>query len=228
MKQLFALLAFFITLNTFAEDFYKAKILLVNGETAEGFASLPNNSSIGLSVKFKSDEKGKIIKIKNDEIENMIVYAANGNQYFFERTAHRELSKLFGSVQEKTRKDKNWVLAVYTSPYITFYYLTDAYYFDKKGVMVAKAGTSFGNFSELIYMLKRPGEDVPTVISSIATYRVKALNEESVFRKTAMLYFDGETAFNERIENKEFKYHETQALAKAYTAFKENQKVTKE
>jgi hypothetical protein len=228
MKHLFTLFAVFITLNTCAEDFYKAKILLVSGQVSEGYASLPSNSSVVLSVKFKSDEKGKIIKIKNDEIENMIVYTANGNQYFFERTAHRELGKLFGSVQDKTRKDKNWVLTVYTSPYITFYYLTDAYYFDKKGAMVAKAGTSFGNFSELLYLLKRPGEDVPTVISSIATYRVKGWTEESAFRKTAMLYFDGETAFNERIENKEFKYHETQALAKAYTAYKEGQAVKKE
>lgn len=217
-KQLtFLALLLFISVNA---QFYKAEILLANGETRTGFSELPSNRLLDGSFNFKTDEKGRPESLKFKDVSKVTVSTDNGNTFVFDNLAIRQVIKSFGKVREKTSKNKSWMLVRYATPEITYYYAGQSYIIDG-GNMITKTTDNGGTWASIALLLKRPGEEAATSISAM-TNGATIIGEESLFRKTAAAYFTGETKFIERIEKKEFKAEDLLPLVKAYIDYKKN------
>ncbi|WP_116786893.1 hypothetical protein [Flavobacterium psychrotrophum] len=218
-KQLtFLALLLFISVNA---QFYKAEILLANGETRTGFSELPSNRLLDGSFNFKTDEKGRPESLKFKDVSKVTVSTDNGNTFMFDNLAIRQVIKSFGKVREKTSKNKSWMLVRYATPEIAYYYAGQSYIIDKDGNMITKTTDNGGTWASIALLLKRPGEEAATSISAM-TNGATIIGEESLFRKTAAAYFTGETKFIERIEKKEFKAEDLLPLVKAYIDYKKN------
>lgn len=219
MKHFFTLLTFFITLSVFSQGFYKATIVYADGKTAEGFAKLPSNQTLSGSVKFRAGEKGKVTTINDDDVSYITYFTKKGNQFTFERTGVRTLNKSFGKVYDKVVGKKKWLLMLYSNPIINYYYEAKSYSIDKDGNMISKTSDSSGTWADIGLLFKRPGEEGPATLGTLS-FGAKVLNKESLFRKTAILYFEGDKDFIKRIDDKEFKSDEMLDMAKAYILHK--------
>lgn len=221
MKHLYtAFMLFFIFIGN--AQFYKAKISLVNGQINEGYAELPNNGAFfykSISYKESTDTK-KSIEIKNDDIASITYYTDQGYEYIFERRSIRRIYKAFGKYYDKTKKSKTWLLINFSSPFITFYWASNSYSIDKKGIMTSRSSDST-TWGEILLLFKRPGEEAPAEMSTLTSMVI--LNKENMFRKAAIYYFENEPELVKRIEAKEFETEEIIKLVHAYIALKEKE-----
>jgi hypothetical protein len=65
MKQAITLITLILFFNLYAQTpFYHAKISLTNGETKEGYAELPQNTTFSKSVYYKESKDAKKATIK--------------------------------------------------------------------------------------------------------------------------------------------------------------------
>ena len=218
MRKITIVLFLLTMLPGYAQTLYKAKIMLANGEIKDGYANLPSNSLLSGSVTFKPEKKGKGTKIKKDDIQNAVYYADNGNEFYFECTI---VKQLLGKHELRPTKKKSWIVATYSNPDITVYSFGESYYIDKEGAMVTKSGAS-GTWAEIFVCLRRPGEEVPTSITAY-NFGAAVIGHDAKFRNASKKYFEGETKFIERIENKEWEHEQVREMAEAYAAYKKGE-----
>ncbi len=217
MKKIILLFTLMLTSNVFAVTFYSAKILYLDGKVTEGYASLPSNHVLTGNVSFSTSENGKSAKLNDDDIQSITYTTKSGNQYYFEHTSYRHLS---GKKYDKTSKKKFWMLVTFSHELITTYSNAQSYYIDKEEKIVSKSVDS-GTWADIFILFKRPGETVPTMITSI-TYGAEVMNQQKMFRNAAARYFEADTAFADRIKNKEFKHNEVGKIVNAYIEYKNN------
>lgn len=203
-----------------SQKFYKAKLFFTNGDIKEGYAEIPTNKTFDSSVSFKAGEKGKATKIKDEEIDKAIYYSDNGNEFYFENTS---VKQTFGKKMERTPKKKSWILITYHHPLITVYSYAQSYYIDKDGRMISQTIDYSGTWADIFICYKRPGEEVPTIITSF-TQGAKIIGQQKQFRTAAKRYFNGDDNFISRIEQKEFSHDQVYEMAEAYVAYKQNEK----
>jgi hypothetical protein len=220
MKQAITLITLILFFNLYAQTpFYHAKISLTNGETKEGYAELPQNTTFSKSVYYKESKDAKKTTIKDDAIATIIYYTDQGKEFVFERLPIRTVMKSFGKWREKKHPSKAWILMRFSNPFINLYFLGNTYAVDKTGNMISKANDYSGTWAEIPMLLKRPEETAPTHIASI-TSGATIIGKESLFRKTAAYYFENETEFVKRIDAEEFKSSDMIALVQAYIEYK--------
>lgn len=221
MKKLYLVLLLLLSVNIYSKDYYKAKILKVNGEVIECFSELPSNNPFNKSVTYKIDlDSKKKIKLKNDEIKSMIITSEEGNNYYFERTGFRQIYKnLGGKVKERISKPKYWRLMIYHNDAIQVFYGAETYSFNKNNELISKASSNGGLIAIIPVLFKRPGEDVPTYITELLRGAIES-GKNKAFRNTTILYFEGESEFISRIESKEFVAYGFIELAEAYGEYK--------
>ena len=219
MKQLFALLLVFYISHAQGSDYFKAKIVLTNGQRIEGFAQLPSNKFFDNSIRFKREKDGSSRKIKDKEIDKALYVTESGNEYLLERRNIRNILRSFGKVRENTTKKKFWILLSSHHSQINYYYYAMSYIINKNEVMIAKTVDRSGTWADVILLLKRPGETAPTMITSIS-YGAKIIGKEKKFRKYASIYFSEHPDLVKRIQDKEFEHDKMEALIEAYIALK--------
>jgi hypothetical protein len=216
MRKFILLFTLTLTFSSPAKSLYKARIQYLDGKTAEGYASLPSNDLFSGNVNFSASEDGKATKLEDDEIQSIIYTTDRGNQYYFEHTNYRHLS---GKTYDKNSEKRFWMLVTFAHDLIMTYSHAQSYYIDKEEKIVSKSVDRSGTWADIFILFKRPGEALPTRITSI-TYGAQVMNQQKTFRKIAARYFKDDTAFAERIENKEFKHDEIGKLVNAYIAYK--------
>lgn len=221
MKCIFTLLFVLCFFNAQANDYYKAKIALVSGETLEGFAQLPSNKLLDNSIRFKSAKNQKSKKIKNKEIDKALYITESGNKYLLVRTKTRRILRSFGKVRENIIDKKVWLLLKYHHPKIDFYCHAQSYIINKEGIMIAKTVDRTGTWADIFLLLKRPNEVAPTIITSLS-YGAKIIGKEKKFRKYSSIYFSDNESFVKRIKNKEFEHDKMSELIDAYILLKES------
>ncbi len=219
MKNIIVILFAFVAITTQAENFYKSKLLMADGEIKQGYSSLPSNRLIDLSISFKTDKNGKTSSIAHNDIVQIVYTLDNGNQYLFERNKIVLINKNFHADSEKNGVFKSWMLATYYSPSVIVYNLAQSYYVNKDGEMISKAVDTTGTGADIDVLVRRPSEDYAAVITQI-TAGTTVIGKESSFRKKAAIYFSDYQPLVERIENKEFKSREVISVAKEYNAYK--------
>ena len=214
MSNILSIAFLCIALNIQAHGFYTAKLLLENGETIEGLATLPQNRHHNNSIKVKKNGSEIALSIESDEIYQILYTIYNGNKYLFERNNLGLTPEPFKKHRSSSLSEKEWFLVTNSHPLIKAYISTQTFYLDKrKGIITTHSyegrNINFGTS----YLLKRPSEKAPTVISMFNL-------SNSKFRKWASDYFKGNTELVLRIKNKEFKGFQLAQLALAYISYK--------
>ena len=214
MKNILSITFLLITLNIQAHGFHTAKLLLVNGETIEGTATLPQNRHQNNSIKVKKNGIKIASSIHSNDIYQILYTFQNGNNYLFERNNLGLTPKPFKKHRSGSVSGKEWFLVTLSHPLIKAYISTQSYYLDKEKGIIATHSYEGRNINfGTSYLLKRPNEEAPTVISM---YNLS----NSKFRKWASDYFIENTELVLRIKNKEFKGFEVDQLALAYISYK--------
>ena len=212
MKKILFLFVCIIASNIQAQEYYTSKLLLVNGKTIEGKATLPKNKLFETSLKVKKNKNIIASNIKSNEIYQ-VLYTINDSKYLIERNNMGITTKPFKKQRTSTFFGKEWFLVTYSNPSIKAYISTQSYYVNIKGLLATHSYEGRNIVFGTSYLLKRPNEVAPTVISMYSLSRSK-------FRKWAALYFRKNTALVMRIKNKEFKAFEVDKLAEAYVSYK--------
>nr|WP_321236868.1 hypothetical protein [uncultured Psychroserpens sp.] len=152
MKRLLLLVFAFILSTTSTQSqnintnpFWKGEITLSDGTEKSGLVRVPNNPKQKMVV-FKISEKGKVQKIKRDDVASVVVYSESGNSYRYENTP-----AILNMKREKPSR-KSLLLVSAKNDYVTFYVESGAYKVDKKS----------GELS-LIYRYIQ-GQDFPVVV----------------------------------------------------------------
>jgi hypothetical protein len=210
MKSILSLVIFIITITVQAHEFYTAKVLLLNGNVIEGQATLPDNVLLKTSIEIKENNITSTIE-SNDIYQ--ILYVINGNNYFFERNNVGITQKAFEKHRTNYSTGKEWYLVIFSDDSIKAYISSQYYYVDKeKGIISTHSfegrNINFGTS----YLLKRPNEDAPTVITMEGI-------SNSKFREWASSYFEETPELVTRINKKEFKNSRIEELALAYASY---------
>lgn len=217
MKHTLPILILLCTLGSYSQTLQKAKIFCTNGDIKEGYAEMPSNQLLNNAISFKADKQGKATKIKDEDIDKAIYYSDNGNEFYFENTPIRFT---YGKKMEKTQKRKDWLLITFHQPSITVFNYAQTYYIDKEGKMVSRSVDNSGTWADIFVCFRRPGEEIPTVITSFSQ-GAHIIGKDKQFRTAAIRYFEGDTKFCQRIEQKEFEHDQVRELAEAYVVYKE-------
>ena len=212
MKSILSIVIFIICLNVQAHEFYEAKVLLLNGNVIECQATLPENELTETSIQIKENDDTIASSIKSNNIYQ-ILYVIKGNKYFFERNNVGITQKAFEKHRTNYSTGKEWYLVIFSDESIKAYISSQYYYVDKeKGIISTHSfegrNINFGTS----YLLKRPNEDAPTVITMEGI-------SNSKFREWASSYFEETPELVTRINKKEFKNSRIEELAQAYASY---------
>jgi hypothetical protein len=215
MKRILSIIVFITALNSQATEFYTAKVLLVSGEVIECKASLPQNKVYETLIKVKKDENKIDSSIKSNAIYQ-ILYTINDNEYLFERTNIGITKKAFKKHRTSNSSGKEWFMVVFSNDLIKAYVSSQFYFFDKRHSVISTHSYEGRNINfGTSFLLKRPNEEAPTVISMFSL-------SHSKFRKWASSYFKETPELVSRIKNKEFKNSQVYSVALAYSSYQEN------
>lgn len=217
MKKFITLFALMLTLNSFASDFYQAKISFTNGKTTEGYASLPSNKALSGSISFKENSGGKSEKLNDDDIHSIVYTTDSGNKYYFE---HVQCIFLYGKNGQNIQKKKDWILMTSSHDLLTTYNLSQSYFVNKDDKMTAMTVDRSGTWADVFVLFKKPGETAPSIIMSF-TNGATVIGQDKKFRNAAKQFFKGEDEFIARIDSKEFKNDDVYKMAEAYIAYKQ-------
>lgn len=220
MKYLFTLTFVFVFLSVQSKPFYSAKITLVNGQKKEGFAHLPSNKMLDNAIRFKTNNSAKPEKIKEKDIDQIQYTTETGNNYVLVRNKTRRIMRFFGKVREDVSNKKAWLLLKFQHSKINYYYYAQSYKIDKEGAMIAKTVDRSGMWADIFLLLKRPNEEIPTIITSLS-YGAVIIGKEKRFRKYSKIYFSDNKSLVKRIDDKEFKHDKMEDLIKAYIQIEE-------
>jgi hypothetical protein len=213
MKKTLFLVGFLLTIQMQAQKYYAAKLLLVDGEIIEGKATLPTNKVLINNIKIKKDGRKRASLISSENINQILYTLYNGNKYLFERNKIGITPKPFKKQRIGSSFKSEWFLVTFSHPLIKAYVSAQSYYVNKeKGVMETHSYEGRNIIFGTSYLLKRPNEEAPTLMSLSSTTNSK-------FREWASLYFKENTALVARIKNKEFKVFQIYQLATAYTLY---------
>jgi hypothetical protein len=213
MKNTLFLLCFLLSIHMQAQEYYAAKLLLENGKIIEGKATLPTNKVLKNNIKIKKDGNKIASLISSENIYQILYTLYNGNKYLFERNKIGITPKLFKKQRIGSSFEKEWFLVIYSHPLIKAYISAQSYYVNKQeGVLKTHSYEGRNIIFGTSYFLKRPNEEVPTLMSLSNT-------QNSKFREWASVYFKENKALVSRIKNKEFKGSQIYQLAIAYALY---------
>ncbi len=213
MKNTLFLLSFLLSIHLQAQEYYTAKLLLVNGEVMEVKATLPSNKVLKNNIKIKKDGSKIAYLISSDNIYQILYTLYNGNKYLFERNKIGITPRAFKKQRIGSSFKKEWFLVTYSHPLIKAYISTQSYYVNKQeGVLETHSYEGRNVIFGTSYLLKRPNEEAPTLMSLSST-------RNSKFIKWASVYFKENKALVARIKDKEFKGFQIYQLAIAYTLY---------
>ena len=213
MKKILLLVSFLLSVHMQAQEYYAAKLLFVNGEIMEGKATLPTNKVLINNIKIKKKGSKITTLISSNTIYQVLYTLYNGNKYLFERNKIGITPKAFKKQRIGSSFQNEWFLVTFSHPLIKAYISTQSYYVNKqKGILETHSYEGRNIIFGTSYLLKRPNEEAPTLLSLSSTTNSK-------FREWASAYFKENTALVARIKNKEFKVFQIYQLAIAYTLY---------
>ena len=213
MKKILLLVSFLLSVHMQAQEYYAAKLLFVNGEIMEGKATLPTNKVLINNIKIKKKGSKITTLISSNTIYQVLYTLYNGNKYLFERNKIGITPKAFKKQRIGSSFQNEWFLVTFSHPLIKAYISTQSYYVNKqKGILETHSYEGRNIIFGTSYFLKRPNEEVPTLMSLSNT-------RNSKFREWASVYFKENKALVTRIKNKEFKGSQIYQLAIAYALY---------
>ena len=206
-----------IGLNGFAQNkFHKCKLFFNNGNQVEGFAKFPTNISMDDKIKYKKTLRtDDVTKIDGSRLKEIIYTTKEGRTYFFLNTKFYK-SRLDDKSNVKTKLYRPyWMVHSYMHDKLSVFILSEGYKINKGGGLTSYSINQLGlGDYALIYLVKKPKEEYPSMLSFRANGYVN--NGNKFFKRVAMAYFKEDKSILKRIRKNEFGLETYDALIRAY------------
>lgn len=199
MKPILALyLCLFLSTAVFADSYYKATIVYLDGKTKSGLVE----GTLAETISFKASEKAQAEKIESSLLKSVSLQVKDELREFF-------YVKVYLGWGQKRMSDPMWLRVV------------------EKGIATLLVNntsmrgsiytTTSAQFSD--YYCIRAGEEGAKLIANIST-----LNNNQTFRAKAPLYFADYPELAAKIKSKEYTWKELIPVVKEYNKWAQKKK----
>lgn len=189
MKYLFGLFILLFSSTSFADTYYKATVVYLDGKTKSGLVE----STLAETILFKTSEKAAAEKIESSLLKSVSLQVKDELREFF-------YVKVYLGWGQKRISDPMWLRVVEKGI---------ATLFVNRTTMSDRSGMNKAGFED--YYIIRAGEPAAKMIANIST-----LNNNQTFRAKAPLYFADYPELAAKIKSKEYTWKDLIPVVKEY------------